>query len=309
MKDGKSNNIIIIILSVIIVLLVTVIVLMSIEKINFLSNNNDENGILKEEKLSIKIDDSLDYVYDATYVYDNEYTSYFNVQEEIIEIDYFGLDIRVKRHTLSALKVPYINIKSDDAKKINKQLENLYLDYAKSFDEYAKVAKTIENDPFFGVIHTQILTYFSYQYDNNLSVVVVYDTQATSPWVLNYHIYNFDLNTGNLLTYDEMLSKLGYEKEQTLLKMETLLKNKMDELYGNHVGDMSKACHEIINDNGDFKEISCYDKANELLENSIEDNSILFFVDNEGNLNVLVNPYYDGVQNGDINKYLLEITK
>ena len=201
---------------------------------------------------------------------------------------------------LSNLKVPYININTSDAASANQELETLYLENAKTFDTCAKDQE---------ISCSQILTYRTYTYRDVLSVVVIDSIQGTSKWVLNYHIYNFDLTTGNILKYNDLLSKLGYDKEGTLSKMESLLKNKMDELYESINVDLSRACREGVSNNGDYNEISCYDKANELLENSIQDDSVLVFVNNEGNLNVLAVAYYDTVQDGTVNKYLLEVTK
>lgn len=70
-------------------------------------------------------------------------------------------------------------------------------------------------------------------------------------------------------------------------------------MYSDFAGDLSSAC------SGNNK--NCYEKSNELLENSINDNSILFFVNNSGKLNILAVAYYDGVQDGDINHYLIEV--
>ena len=54
---------------------------------------------------------------------------------------------------------------------------------------------------------------------------------------------------------------------------------------------------------------NCYNIANKMLETSINDGSVLYFVNDNGNLNILVVPYADFVQDGNINKYLIEVTK
>ena len=281
MKNEKKKNIIILLLVVIILVLLVIMGLLLKNQINLSSNQaSEENLESLEEQLGIKIDDDLDYVYDANYSYNNEYTD--------------GMQY------LSNLKVPYININTSDAASANQELETLYLENAKTFDTCAKDQE---------ISCSQILTYRTYTYRDVLSVVVIDSIQGTSKWVLNYHIYNFDLTTGNILKYNDLLSKLGYDKEGTLSKMESLLKNKMDELYESINVDLSRACREGVSNNGDYNEISCYDKANELLENSIQDDSVLVFVNNEGNLNVLAVAYYDTVQDGTVNKYLLEVTK
>lgn len=91
-----------------------------------------------------------------------------------------------------------------------KKLKELYLENAKTFDSCA----TKENADLISC--SQILTYKTYTYNNILSVVVIYATQSTSTWVLNYNTYNFNLRNGELLTYDNVLSKLGYNRNDTI---------------------------------------------------------------------------------------------
>lgn len=307
MKNEKKKNIIILLLVVIILVLLVIMGLLLKNQINLSSNQaSEENLESLEEQLGIKIDDDLDYVYDANYSYNNEYTEFYrasyNHENVTRKISNFGIEVEYTdgMQYLSNLKVPYININTSDAASANQELETLYLENAKTFDTCAKDQE---------ISCSQILTYRTYTYRDVLSVVVIDSIQGTSKWVLNYHIYNFDLTTGNILKYNDLLSKLGYDKEGTLSKMESLLKNKMDELYESINVDLSRACREGVSNNGDYNEISCYDKANELLENSIQDDSVLVFVNNEGNLNVLAVAYYDTVQDGTVNKYLLEVTK
>lgn len=264
--------------------------------------DKDNNVIDKNNETSIKINDELDYVYDASYSYDNKYKEYSrnfggesSREDKVITISRYGIPVEYTTvsQKLSDLKVPYLNIKSDYANSTNKELEDLYVEYAKDFDTCA------ENTFSFGC--NQVLTYRTYKYNNLLSVVVIYGTSATSPMVLNYKIYNFDLTTGNEVKYNEMVTKLGYDSNTLLEKEKKLLNDKMNKLWkGNE--DLTKACNKNGNNN-------CYDIANDILETSINDGSILYFTNNDGKLNILAIPYYEGAQDGNINKYLIEIDK
>lgn len=312
MKKEKSKNVTIAILAIIIAILILIIIILSLNgSINLNNTNSEQQNNLENNNTSLKNDENLDYVYDATYSYDNEYTKFnrysYNNENTTKKINTFGIEVEYTdgMQYLNNLKVPYININTNDAEKANKAVKALYLESAKTFDSCAKEANEISNSP----SCSQILTYRTYTYNDILSVVVIDSIQGTSPWVLNYNIYNFDLTNGNLLNYNELLSKLNYNQNETLTKTKSLLKNKIDSLYGAIVGDMSTACRDIYNDNGDYNSVSCYEKANDLLESSINDNSILFFVNNEGNLNILAIAYYDGVQNGELNHYLIEVSK
>ena len=133
-----------------------------------------------------------------------------------------------------------------------------------------------------------------------LNVVIISSIQATSKWVLDYNIYNIDLTSGKEIKYSDMVSTLGYDNDTLLDKEKELLKNKMNELWGTDF-DLNTLCFA--------EDKNCYNIANKMLETSINDGSILYFVNDNGNLNILVVPYADFVQDGNINRYLIEVTK
>lgn len=259
-------------------------------------------GIVKDSGITsknIKIDTEKEYVYDANYSYDNEYKEFTRGKgkDEVVSIDYFGISVNYKkgRQYLSDLKVPYLNINSSYAKDANSEIEKLYMDYAKKFDSCATLGMDGDNSC------SLILTYRTYEYNDILSVVVIYSEQYTSVWSLNYNVYNFDLKSGNEIKYSSMVDKLGYDNSTLLDKEKELLKNKMDETWGKY-GDLSSDCNKDGNKN-------CYDIANKLLEDSINDDSILFFVNNSGNLSVLATLYADFPQNASNDRYVIEVIK
>ena len=187
-----------------------------------------------------------------------------------------------------------MNINSDYAKTSNEEIKKIYIEYAKRFDACAE----IDQDK--AVSCSQILTYKTFKYNNILSVVIISSIQATSKWVLDYNIYNIDLTSGKEIKYSDMVSTLGYDNDTLLDKEKELLKNKMNELWGTDF-DLNTLCFA--------EDKNCYNIANKMLETSINDGSILYFVNDNGNLNILVVPYADFVQDGNINRYLIEVTK
>lgn len=267
--------------------------------------NDKQTGNNEPTTKSIKIDEDNDYVYEATYKYDNKYSEYVRENSSAGTIDTFGITISYGDNKLKSLKVPFININSDEAKSINKKLEELYLKYAKGFDKNAEAAKG-NND----VVCTQVLNYKYYKHDNMISVLVYDDQQCTSPFVFNYQTYTFDLTTGKLLSYDDVLSKLGLDKEATLTKLEGLAKDKMAARYSNNI-DLTTECHYNTDEDGKPKygTTNCYEITNLLLKEAIDNKEVLFFVDNDGNLNVLTIFYLAFAQNGDRNYYLITLNK
>lgn len=310
--DKKSNKGIIGCLIIIIIILVSFIILLLTGTISFNLNkdnnniNNKTNENTKNINNSIKLDDTKDYVYNAEYHTDNKYAEFMrdSNSDEVRKINDHGIEVEYNfgMQYLSKLKVPFININSSYAKVANATLEKLYLDYAKIFDKCAEEAKGTEPSC------SQILTYKTYKYDNMLSVVVIDAIQATSRIVLNYHIYNFDLTTGEEIKYLDFINKQEYNNVED--KIKTLLKNKMDSLYGKVVGDLSNACYgEYDEATQENKRINCYNKAYELFTESIRKDEVLFFVDNNGKLNIFAIPYYNGAQDGDRDYYLFTLDK
>ena len=98
-----------------------------------------------------------------------------------------------------------------------------------------------------------------------------------------------------------MVEKLGYDKNTLLDKEKQALKNKLDE-HSNSI-DLNNDCVQ----SGVRR--NCYTIAYDLLEKSINDNTILYFAGNDGKLNLLMS-YNDGslAQNSDL-KYLFVIDK
>ena len=245
----KGKNIVIIILGVLVLGLSLYIVYdKTLSKEN--KDNDIDKGFDNGNTVSIKNNEELDYVYDADYTYDNKYQTYEinnDGYQELVEIDKyynnFKVEYRKGEQRVSDLKVPYINIKSSYGDSVNKELKKLYEDKALEFDENAKESEE-------GQQCRQVLTYRTYNYNDMLSVVVIYATQCTAHWNLNYKIYNFDLSTGNEISYKDMVSRLGYAQDTMLEKVDKALKLKMDELFKED--DLDKGCN-----NGS----SCYEIA------------------------------------------------
>lgn len=306
MNEEKKKNLLIICLIIITLMLLTLVILLSTGVIKTsknneeLNNNLPKNETIEEENNNINTNENNqdnNYVYDANYSYNNQYTESkrytYNEPEGKKTIDRFGISVEFNYGTqyLKDLKVPYININSNDAITANNEIKQIYEYYAKLFDVCAEDKQ---------VGCSIILTYKTYTYNNILSLVIVHGSQATSTWVLSYKTYNFDITTGNLLNYNETLSTLGYDNNNTLTKAKEKIKNKMDEIWKPNINDLTTACSNNTN---------CYEKAYELIEKSINENSILFFANNEGKLNLLLIPYFDGALNGTEHHYLIEIDK
>ena len=260
----------------VVILLIVAVVVGAFVGYKRAAQNDKKNDI--DSKSVAKLDESKDYLYDADYtgVYKNKYTEYTR-----------GTTIE----KLSDLKVPYININSYYAGVANSEFKELYKEYASAFDGCAvsTVGCSLK------------LTYKTYRYNNILSIVIANGIQSTAPMVLDYKTYNFDLKTGNEITYDEMITRLGYDKNTLLDKEKEAIKKKIDETNRFNY-DLTKTCGGVVEEN-------CYDKAYKILEDSINDNSILYFADENGKFNIIAIPYTRLAQNSDVRKYVFTIEK
>lgn len=219
----------------------------------------------KREK-SIKIDYNRDYVYDAGYHNDNKYKEYdYCDGSTIYTHDGFDLVVCDKGSIrLSNLVVPYINIKSNDAYRVNRELKSLYEEYATRFDDFYIA---LEEGNIGG---SELLNYYSFLSDKVLSVVVIYGYQQTDILYPDYEIYNFDLNTGELIDYDEVINLLDVDENL---------------IYSNVLDNIS---------NNDFDFDIFYDETVNSFYKSINDETVKFFVNDKGLLEYIVNVYVPG---------------
>lgn len=261
------------------------------------SSSNEKNDINKEK--SIKIDDSKNYVYDANYKYDGqqftEYKRYDDDSRDEID-DILKFILKTSFNNLSDLKAPYINIKSDDTTKVNDEIKNIYLEKLKLFDKCALENKEKTDFPSCSIM----FDYRNFESKDIISIVVGTSTQSTSVPFTTYYTYNFDKKTGKLLKYDEVLSKLGYTKDSVLEKVKSSIKGRMNEKL-TFISDLTTGCP---NSNSYSEKPNCYEISYAIYNNSVSENKLSFFVNNEGNLGIITPLYFEG-QNGTSNKTVI----
>ncbi len=275
-KENRKTSYILIAVSIVLILVVGIGGWILGTKFTSREDEITESDKPVESKKKVeKEEESKEYVYEATYAYENQYKTYkefINTKDEVKKLNY-GIEVEYTEGTqyLENLKVPYINIKSDAAQKVNEKIKNLYLEYAKSFEDNAKIVNDKSDLP----VANHILTYRTYTYQDILSVIIIYDREATSIWDLKYLTYNFDLKTGNLLSYEGLLSRLDYEKEESQTKIEELMTEKIKSLWAEYKIKLPVTEQERF-----------IEEAKEQLEESISSKQILLFV-KDGNLNII----------------------
>ena len=192
-KNGKNKMIVLIVIVLILLLVVGVIVgvLISGKGTTIINQTEEKSNVeaKEEEKTSKKIDESKDWVYDAEYVKDKEnkvVDGYYNSNKELV--------------------VPYININSKDAEEANKQIEAIFEEiYSKYGEKNSEKVRILYQSK-----------YEWYENENILSVVInVVDSVVNGgAGTSKLYIYNFNLDTLNNATLDEMSKVCGFKSSK-----------------------------------------------------------------------------------------------
>lgn len=164
--------------------------------VNNTVNNTSKNGTNNSKTSnSKKIDESKEWVYNAEYTKENKeiHTENETLGNKTLETD-------------KDLIVPYININSEDAKKANKEIKEVYEEKYSEFGEYLSKSSDGELKAY----SCPLLEYKVYENQNILSVVL-YNTErmvvtnsSLGSKELYIYTYNFNLDTLEAATLDEM---------------------------------------------------------------------------------------------------------
>ena len=221
------------------------------ETVNQTNNMVNNNGVISEK--SIKIDDTKDLVYDAEYTYKN-----------FTDESYYSTNVD-KSFSLKDIKLPYININSEDAMYANKEIKELFEEFAKRFEEEYTDTKTWYS----------ISSYKSYIKDNLLSIIITTESGGTDVELYNHYTYNFNLTTLREYRYEEMYEMAGFNSSNINDKVEEAIK-KCD------------ALSRLATQFPDEADLYIYRSINNYT-NSVKDKTIKCFIDDNNEFNVVVN--------------------
>ena len=194
-KDDKLDKIVVILAIIVIVVLVLFGIFKVLTGIDFNTSKEDSNNTISNNENTVQeVDENKIYVYEK-----NSY----NVVE--------GIEI----------KIPYININSSDIEELNNKL----------LKEYNNAVEKVDIDKNGNGSYTDINYEFSVIDDKILSLKV--DTSDCvipgGGFVINRKVYNIDLSSGKILSIDEVLTKIGLDKEA----IENSVENRLKEVYNN----------------------------------------------------------------------------
>lgn len=150
-------------------------------------------------------------------------TNLDGVKDKFIDASYRmdGLD-----YYNNYIKVPYINMDSDDAKKVNNEIIAKFKEYANISAEYKKTNEDAFMNYIPGNDYVQKYLLVYYQKIVNGDIVSLLFNEINSDGVTpvwNHYAYNFNLKTGKLMDLAELESMLTVDDKQMNAALETYI--------------------------------------------------------------------------------------
>lgn len=253
--DNKNNKLLLsltIFLGVLVIILGGYITYDKIIKQEEINNQNNENLNNENTLDNINSGTILKLDNNKDWVYDASYNLPTNKES------YYGYLDHTKLISASDLIVPYININSNDAKNVNQEIYKLYEELINKFNE------NLKEEVWFTLVE-----YKTYLNSNILSVVITTELAGTSVPVYEYYTYNFNLNNGKLLSYKELYKNLGYNDED--------IENKV-----------KQSIIKILKEKS-FEDENSKNNSINNYKDSLKDNSIRYFLNEDKKINITVN--------------------
>ena len=197
-------------------------------------------------------------------------------------------------YSLDDIVVPYINIDSEDAKKINQEIKEVYNEMAGHFKNNLEDAEPDQDLNMDKVCPWWISSnYEVYTNDNVLSVVITQSTGGTASTIKKYYTFNIDLETYNIIEFEDLYKIVGFTDSDIDEKVENAIEN------SSHYNDKP------------IKEYYQQSEINEWIKNSkrnysdsVSNDSIGCFLDENGILRVVVLIDIPVVQDGAYDEIL-----
>ena len=278
-----------VIINIILLLLVIGLVLFILYDKKILFNKEEKVVEIKSDLNSeqLKIYNEFELVYNAEYAYEVNQNSYTDTKNNI--------------RYYTDIVIPYININSEDAKNINEDIKKLNDSLVKEYEN-----NLINNEYYVKSNYSYVI------YDDILSLVVKITRNDEKNQEYNeYKTYNINLDTKKKMTYLELLNSLTIkeiDKKMTKKNIETLeteaIKEKTLELIEiNNIETKEEYTEEI--EDKKTKTVTKTIKQKDVLFSGLtldewitsctndylvskKENNNIYFIDNEGYLNIVV---------------------
>jgi hypothetical protein len=203
------------------------------------------------------------------WIYDAQYEAEFLV-------DSFTARDGTRVDAARDLIVPFINISSADASRINNMIKGIYSDLVDLYNWDCQEK-----------IWWEKARYDSYEYANTVSALLVSCYGGTADAQDSYYGFCFDLSDGHQLSFDEACSLLKTDKATVLNGLDPLIRKEINKVTGNKLDERYVS--------------ATYEK----LESAIASGSLQFVIDSRGKLNIAVDLMVDDFENGIFSRLII----
>lgn len=234
------------------------------------TNNTTDPNPNSGEEYTPKMVENRSYIYDAQYTPNGVKVSNYTTTSD-------GKD-----HFLSEIVVPYINMMSDDASKMNTEIEELYKGYIEEF----KVCSQNLNS-FIKVSYTSYIT------SNVYSIVITVERGVEKEVTNEYIAYNFDIISGTKLAYNQVcfiakITNAGESVKEAINQLSDLKK---------YVLTVSRdVSQESVNKRNEELD-ECKNQIYAAYEEDVLNNSLVYYLDNNLKLNISAKIVVPGNEN------------
>lgn len=157
-------------------------------------------------------------------------TSNYVVDKEVWNDFVKKEDIDLAKSPIDGIHLPKILLDSEDAKKVNKEIDEDILSQIKKL--YLEVKNSDVEGYVDGCNDLGVNSSFSVYEDKNLLSIYIDSSLLWYGYQNIKKVYNFSLPDGKLLSNDEFLERVGIDKKDTLGLMEDSIKRDYDNIIG-----------------------------------------------------------------------------
>lgn len=233
------------------------------KEVEKVETNVDEKNSDSQVKKVDKLDESKEIVY----------SSYSNFSSEY------------------SYSIPYINIDSDDANKINREIEEYYKPLIEEELEHEAEGRSV----------TMIsIKYNAYINDNVLSLVISHEFDVVG--CIYYKVYNLDIYNGNIITNSDLVKAKNMTESEFIENLKEIHKDKFVNIYGSkeeYVARFYNSTESEKQENSEEYEIQ-FGRTTSSDNCSIE---TPIFLNDDGKISVIVNIY--ALVGGDSYYYII----
>jgi len=276
MEKEKNNKKIIVIIALISLLVIGISAYIAYRIIQteeeIIENGNDQEEYVPHIPFS-KVYEDREWIFDAEY-------------ERVLLAPSFTLDERTYYDT-DILSIPFINIDSNDAAEVNKQIREIFDSTIEGFNGVIEQLRHEEETGEMGKLTWNTLSYKYTIIGNTLSVIII--SEGTCVGSNYYSTFNLDIETGRLLTFNEIYRQVGFNSSDINEIIETVIEETMEE----RIDDLFIEGNPYT----DYEIVEFIEESIDNFRRSISTDSIKYFIDEIGRLNVVVTlmiPVHEG---------------